>query len=130
MPRLMSPTTLTALGLCLDIHGNFGGVCFRRQARLGTIAYFENKHPGALSPRQARHRAQWNTFYEGWHALTDAQRADWRRVADHFSTRQVNAHLCMMTWWRNDQHFIALAKRHTNIDLVMPPPYPNPWPPP
>lgn len=122
MPKLMSPSLITALGLCLDMWGTLGGISFRHDPALGIIAYWERRKMGALTPAQERHRVRFQRGYEQWNTLSAEEKDDWRHAADRFSTRMVGSHLFLRVWWYQDQHFLAQADLHLNLQLNLPGP--------
>lgn len=122
MPLLISKALTTALGLSINIRGTIGGVTFRINPRSGTIAYFERRHPGSLSPKQAAHRAKFNRCYDQWATLSPSEQRDWTLAADRASTRMIGSHLFMRVWWTQDTWTVAQFARHFHLTLTLPGP--------
>lgn len=119
MPRTLDRRLRTALGLCLDLWGTLGGITYRRMRPGASLAYYERKKLGALSPAQQAQRAKFLRGQEQWHTLTDDQKRDWQRAADRFTTRSTGNHIHLQCWWHQTTDFIEAAARWYHIHLVM-----------
>lgn len=122
MALVMSPTLRIALGLCVRIKGNIGGITFRRQPRTGTIVYYERRKPGSPSEKQLTHRVKFTRAYDQWASLHEFQRQRWNRAADVASTRMIGSHLFLRVWWYQDAWTVSQFLRHFNLELRLPGP--------
>lgn len=122
MPLLISKTITTAMALSMNVRGTIGGVTFRIHPRSGTIAYWERRKPGSLSPAQHAHRVKFTRCYEQWATLSATQQRDWSLAADRASTRMIGSHLFMRAWWHQDTWTVEQFARHYHITLVLPGP--------
>ena len=122
MPVTLAPQLRTALGLCVKLRGNIGGVTFRRDLKRGTMSYRERRRLAPLTDKQLAHQVKFKRAYEQWSTLTDEQQAAWNRAADVASTRKIGSHLFLRVWWYQDTWTLEQFARWYNITLFLPGP--------